>query len=213
MNAMRLTSPSYNPVRECPGCQSRDEDKVQAHILSFQLAEYFLNRYSGTWQLGKDELKVQLAEVEHPLYFDLNTGTLAYQTLRTPVTARYSVKAGLEKLAEEITQDFKLPSGEGRGDSDTLFGLFVKLIEIFHARCGLTIQPVEKDHRLMGWELCLCEDGPRGWISTEGIVENRSGQRADIKEWYVLRPEKMAAYVFGFNQFCEYYPSPYKALR
>lgn len=213
MNAMRLTLPSYNPVKECQGCTLRDENKVAAHILSFQLAEHLLKRFSGTWQLADGEIKLRLAGVEQPLRFELNTGTLGYGTLRTSITARYSVEKGITALIDEISQDLMLPFSENKGHVDPLFSLFVKLVEIFHARCGLNILPVEKDHHLQGWELALCEEGPRGWISTEGIAENRFGERADIKEWYTLRPEKMAAYVFGFNKFCGNYPSPFKTIK
>jgi hypothetical protein len=213
MNAMRLTLPSYNPVKECQGCTLRDENKVAAHILSYQLAEHLLKRFSGTWQLADGEIKLRLAGVEQPLRFDLNTGTLGYGTLRTSITARYSVEKGIAALIREISQDLMLPASESKGYEDPLFSLFVKLVEIFHARCGLNILPVETDQHLQGWELALCEEGPRGWISTEGIAENRFGERADIKEWYTLRPEKMAAYVFGFNKFCGNYPSPFKTIK
>ena len=213
MNAMRLTLPSYNPTKECQGCTLRDENKVAAHILSFQLAELLLKRFSGTWQLTNGELKLRLTGVEQPLCFELNTGTLGYGTLRASIGARYSVEKGIAALADEISQDFVFPSTVDKGYKDSLFGLFVKLVEIFHARCGLNILPVEKDNQLLGWELSLCEEGPRGWINTEGIAENRFGERADIKEWYTLRPEKMATYVFGFNRFCRNYPSPFKEIK
>jgi hypothetical protein len=212
MNAMRLTLPTYNPMKECQGCTLRDENKVAAHILSFQLAEHLLKRFSGSWKLTKGELKINLEGNEQPLCFDLNTGTLAYGSVRTSITARYSVEKGIALLSEEVSNNLALSVVEHKAFTDSLFSLFVKLIEIFHARCGLNILPVEKDHCLVGWELCLCEDGPRGWISSEGIAENRFGERADIKEWFALRPEKMASYVFGFNKFCGNYPSPFKTL-
>lgn len=212
MNAMRLTLATYNPVKECQGCTLRDENKVAAHILSFQLAELLLKRYSGTWKLTKGELKLHLEGVEQPINFELNTGTIAYGSLRTSIVARYSAEKGLAQLGEDISKDFALPAAEFKGFDDVLFMLFVKLMEIFHARCGLNILPIEKEHQLVGWELCLCDEGPRGWISTEGIVENRFGERADVKDWLTLRPEKMATYVFGFNQFCRNYPSPFKTL-
>lgn len=210
MNAMRLTLQAYNPVKECQGCTLRDENKVAAYILSFQLAELLLKGFTGTWQLTSGELKLRLAGVEQPLCFELNTGTLGYGTLRTSIVARYSVEKGLVTLVKEISQDFGLPSSEEKGFNDSLFGLFVKLVEIFHARCGLNILPVEKDSQLVGWELSLSDEGQRGWINTEGIAENRFGEKVDIREWYTLRPEKMATYVFGFNKFCRNFPSPVK---
>lgn len=215
MNAMRLTLPTYNPLKECQGCSLRDETKVSAQILSFQLADQLLRRYSGTWKLTRGELHIHLKGLDFPLSFELGTGALAYGSLRTQVIARYTPDLGVAHLAGELVQDLALPSpsfSENHGFQDPLFALFVKLIEIFHARCGLDIVPVEKDKETVGWEIFLCEDGPRGWISTEGIAENRFGERADIKEWFNLRPEKLATYVFGFNKFCKNYPSPFRIL-
>lgn len=210
MDAMRLLVSSYNEKKECQGCPLQDENQIAAYILSFQLADHFLNRFSGNWKLTKEELILHLQEVEDPLIFELSTGTLAYGTLRTPIVARYSPKNGLTKLAEDILRDFALPLREFQTHRDPLFQIFVKLIEIFHARCGLTIQSVEREDRVIGWELSISENGPRGWLSSTGILENRFGERTNIYHWIALRPEKLAAYIFGFNQFCSHYPSPLK---
>lgn len=211
MNAMRLTLPSYNPVKQCQGCVQYDENKVAAQILSYQLANLLLKRYSGTWQIKKDEIALMLEGFDQPLVFELNTGTLCYKTLRASIVSRYSVERGLNQLVEEIAKDFAFPSG-GVEHQDPMFGLFVKLIEIFHARCGLKIAQFEKGHNLAGWELTLGDEKLRGWINPEYIVENRYGERYNIHEWFTLRPEKMAAYVFGFYKFCENYPTPIKTI-
>lgn len=214
MNAMRFIQPTYHRFKECQGCTVRDENKVAAHILSFQLVDLLLKQFSGEWKLTHGEIVLFLEGVESPLRFDLNTGTLHYGSLSTSIVARYSSEKGLAQLLREVSRDFSLPlAPEGvKADGDQLFTLFAKLIEIFHARCGLRISPVEQDNRLVGWELSLSENGPRGWISSEGIAENRFGERVDIKAWYALRPEKMASSIFGFNQFCSNYPSPIKSL-
>ncbi|WP_019851277.1 hypothetical protein [Desulfitobacterium sp. PCE1] len=212
MNAMRLPLPSYNPVKQCQGCSQYDENKVAAQILSYQLAYYLLKRYSGTWQVKKDEILLQLEGADSPMHFELHTGVLRYKTLRTSIVSRYSVDHGLNELAEDIIKDFALPNSHG-DFQDSLFGLFVKLIEIFHARCGLRIAQCEKGQNLAGWELTLGDETLRGWISADGVAENRFGERYNLKKWFNLRPEKMAAYAFGFYRFCENYPSPIKHIK
>lgn len=211
MNAMRLVLPSYNPVKQCQGCSQYDENKVSAQILSYQLAYNLLTRYGGNWQVKKDEIILQLEDVDQPLYFELNTGTLKYKTLRASVVSRYSVESGLNLLAEDIVKDFALPYSF-KDFQEPLFGFFVKMIEIFHARCGLKIAQCEKGQTLAGWELALGDENLNGWISSNGVVENRFGEQYNLKEWFSLRPEKMAAYVFGFLNFCGNYPSPIKSV-
>jgi len=176
VNAMRLTLPTYNPAKECRGCTLRDENKVSAHILSYQIADQLLRKYSGTWKLSKTEIKLNLKGVAVPLVFELNTGTLRYGSIMTQVVSRYSPEKGLARLSEEICQDFALPAPESSGQVDPLFNLFLKLIEIFHARCGLVIRPIETEQGVKGWELCLCDDGPSGWIGVDGVAENRFGK-------------------------------------
>lgn len=209
---MRVILTAENLNKDCQGCKLQDENKVAAHILSFQLAEKFLKRFSGTWKIQANELRVNLQGLEKPLIFELNSGILAFGTLRTSITSRYSAQKGLLRLSEEIVSDLCFSLSEYHNYRDPLFELFVKLIEIFYARCGLNILSVEKNNKLVGWELYLCEAGPSGWIGTDGIVENRFGERVDLKSWSALRPEKIAAYVFGFNRFCQKYPSPFKTL-
>lgn len=211
MSAMRLPLTNYNPVKLCQGCIQHDETKVAAQILSYQLAYHLLKRYSGTWQVKKDEILLQLEGTAHPLHFELNTGVLRYKTVRTSIVSRYSVERGLNELAEEISKDFALPDSRGEFQ-DPLMGLFVKLIEIYHARCGLRIVQCEKGQSLAGWELALGDETLRGWISSDGVMENRFGERYDLQDWFALRPEKMAAYVFGFYRFCKNYPSPIRHI-
>ncbi|NMA69959.1 MAG: hypothetical protein GX958_11150 [Desulfitobacterium sp.] len=208
MNAMRLTVPSYNPAKQCEGCRNVDETKVAAQILSYQLAHMLLKSYGGTWEIKKDELLLQLDGVEAPLLFELNCGTLRHKTLRASIVSRYSVEKGISSLTKEIIHDFALPQKKDGEFVDPLFRLFVKLIEIFHARCGLKIAQVENKEGTLAWELVLADQKLKGWISSEGIAENRFGQSVNIHQWDHLRPEKRAAYVFGFYCFCDNYPSP-----
>jgi hypothetical protein len=209
MTAMRLLLADYNPVKECQGNCPSDETKVAAQILSFQLAEQLLHRYSGRWELTDEELRLQLNGLNSPLQYSLNSGTLVYGGFKTQIMVRYTPEKGLNQLTREIIKDLAFPINENLGFSDPIFSLFVKLIEIFHARCGLIIRPVEKENKTVGWEILLGKKGHRGFISIKGIAENRFGERADLKEWFTLRPEKLAAYVFGFFKFCSNYSSPF----
>lgn len=210
MNAMRLTVTSYNPAKQCQGCLHVDETKVAAHILSYQLAYMLLKRYGGTWKVIKEEIILHLDDIEKPLLFELNNGTLRYKTLRASIVSRYSVEKGIQYLTEEIIHDFALPQGKEGEFVDPLFSLFVKLIEIFHARCGLKIAQMEKGDGFLGWQLTLGDEELKGWVNPEGMVKNRFGESSDIHQWDHLRPEKKAAYVFGFCRFCDNYPSPVK---
>lgn len=208
MTAMRLLLSDYNPVKECQGTTPLDETKVAIQILSFQLAEQLLRSYSGRWELTEGKLRLQLHGLNAPLQFNLHSGTLVYGGFKTQIMVRYTPEKSLNQLTSEIIRDLALPVNENLDFSDPIFSLFVKLIEIFHARCGLIIMPIVKENQTAGWELLLGKKGPRGFISLEGIAENRFGERVDLKEWLTLRPEKLAATVFGFNKFCKNYPSP-----
>lgn len=213
MNAMRLMLSMDKPAKDCQGCCLPDETKASAHILSFQLAEKLLRHYSGDWEISREELRISLKGLEFPLRFELDTGILVYGSLQTSILMRYNAEAGLADLKEEIISDLNLPSIENQEFEDPIFRLFVKLTEIFHARCGLKIRPSEKTDEKAGWEIYLSENGPHGWISREGIAENAQGEQVDIKLWFSLRPEKIAGYVFGFNSFCKNYKSPMKTLQ
>lgn len=213
MNAMRLMLPMDKPVKDCQGCCLPDEMKASAQILSFQLADKLLRHYSGSWEITQDDLQISLAGVEFPLRFELNSGILVYGSLKASILMHYHVDKGLAGLKEEIISDFDLPLTEDKEYEDPIFRLFVKLIEIFHARCGLRIRAVENADEKTVWEIYLSENGPHGWISSDGIVKNAQGEQVDIKVWFSLRPEKIAGYVFGFNSFCKNYKSPIKILR
>lgn len=210
MDAMRLMIPMDNPLKECHSCKVEDEVKVSARILTFQLAHQLLRRYSGTWKITQGGLELQLKGVDFPFYFEFDTGVIAYGGVRTSILSHYDVDHGVVQLAEELIENLALPYSEEKGFQDPMFQMFVKLIEIFYARCGLNIRARETEQGTIGWEVFLCEDGPHGWISREGIAENSDGERVDIKRWYNLRPEKLATYVFGFNAFCKNYVSPLK---
>lgn len=211
MNAMRLNF-NYNSVKQCQNCNRQynltEETEISVRIISFQLADRLLHRYSGNWELIGDELQINLKYVNLPLHFDLNKGILSYGNLRTQILAQYTLDKRLDYLIDELIQVLDLPAPKGSNFNDPLFSLMVKLIEIFHARCGLNIIPIRQNEETKGWEISFSEKGPRGWINIDGIAENRFGEKMDIKEWYNLRPEKFAAYVFGFNRFCKHYKSP-----
>lgn len=210
MNAMRLMLPMDKPAKDCQGCCLPDETKASAQILSFQLADKLLRHYSGSWEIAQDELNIFLEGLELPLRFELNTGTLAYGSLQKPILMRYNTEIGLAGLKEEIISDFGLPKTESQEFMDPIFRLFVNLIEIFHARCGLKIRNVENEGEKVVWEIYLTENGPHGWIRSDGIAKNAKGEEVDIKVWFSQRPEKIAGYVFGFNSFCKNYKSPLK---
>ena len=210
MIAMRVGLSNYNPVKECRGCVLRDENMVNANILSFQLAHLLLTKFPGTWEIDHGELTLNLEGFEKSLSFDLNTGTLAYGTLRTSFLSRYSPETGLKELYDQIIRDFGITTKETNVQPDDIFALLVKLTEIYHARCGLYFRTIKQDDQTQGWEMLLCQEGLKGKIDKDGVVENRFGEKVDIKEWANLRPEKRAAYVFGFNHFCKHYPNPLK---
>lgn len=143
----------------------------------------------------------------------MNSGILVYGSLKTSILIHYHVDKGLTELKEEIISDLGLPLTENKEYEDPIFRLFVKLIEIFHARCGLKIKTIENTDEETVWEIYLSETGPHGWISSDGIAKNAQGEQVDIKLWFSLRPEKIAGYVFGFNSFCKNYKSPLKMFR
>ncbi|HVJ50773.1 hypothetical protein [Desulfitobacterium sp.] len=212
MQAMRLMIPMDNLVKDCQGCREKDEAKVSTQILSFELADRLLRRYSGTWRITQEELEIHLCGVDFPLRFELAEGVLTYSIVRTHLLSRYDANKGVARLEEELIEDLALPYLEDKGIQDPLFQMLVKLIEIFHARCGLNIRSIEMDQETTGWEIFLCEDGPHGWISREGIAKNQFGEQVDLKTWFNLRPEKLASYVFGFNSFCKNYANPLKRI-
>ena len=205
---MRLALPAYNKAKECKICLDKEETVVSAYILSFQTASQILKKNIGTWSIVKDELRIQLKDVLITIVIDLTNSKLTYGTIMTQLTQRYSPEKGTELFAEEIYQNLGLTFSNQNTESDLLFTLFLKLVEIFHARCGLQIYEVESENGEEQWEIALCNEGSKGWVGRNGLASNRFGEQIDIKEWSGLRPEKIATYFFGFNRFCGHYPSP-----
>ncbi len=205
---MRLALPAYNKVKECKACLDREETVVSAYILSFQIASQILKMNIATWVLVKDKLIIHLKGVLVPIVIDLTNSQLTYGTITTQLLQLYSPEKGTSLLAKEICQNLEIPVSNQMTWPDPLFALFVKLVEIFHARCGLQIYAVESENDQDQWEITLCDEGPKGWVRRDGLACNRFGEQIDIKEWSGLRPEKIATYFFGFNRFCGQYPGP-----
>jgi len=208
---MRLALPIYNPVRECSSCPNRDERTVSAYIVSFQLARQLLQRYPGTWKLDQNKLSLLLDGAAAPLEFGLVDGNLHYGSVVTQVVSRYSPSQGINVLANEICRDFVLPEATQATRPDGLFSLFVKLVEIFHARCGLQVSEETTSNGEPAFVVRLCDEGRIGWVSRDGVAKNRFGEEVTLAAWSGLRLEKAATYLFGFNRFCRHYQSPLAA--
>lgn len=208
---MRLSSLSSNPVKECQSCEGREEREVSSHILSYQIAHQLLKSVPGQIQVEGSRLILDL-DSQEPLHFDLRSGTLSTRNLSIPLEQRYQREKQLSELTRQIKEELQI-NGEMEGNQvNPIHTLLVKLIEIFHARCGLHIQSVQTQGDLMVWEIRLCEGGPSGWIQSDGVIRNRFGEETNLDVWIQLRPEKLAAYVFGFNRFCRHYSAPAKTL-
>lgn len=206
---MRLASLSSNPVKECQSCDGREEREVTSHILSYQIAHQLLMSVPGQIQVEGSRLTLNLDSHE-PLHFDLRSGTLNTMNLSIPLEQRYQRDKRLSELTRQIKEELQI-NGEIEGNQvNQIHTLLVKLIEIFHARCGLHIQSAQTQGDKTLWEIRLCEGGPIGWIQSDGVIRNRFGEEANLDVWKQLRPEKLAAYVFGFNQFCRHYSVPTK---
>ncbi len=209
---MRLALPIDNPAKECTSCSVTTESYVSGYILSFQVADQLLRCFPGSWEIWPSQLTLQIEGIEEALEFNLGSGSLSKGTLVIQLVARYSPDKRLSNLAEEIARDLGLPA-MAKGNPDSKFQVLVKLVEIFHARCGLHILPVLfNQEELLELRLCQEGGGPQGWISKEGIAMNRFGERVDIEKWSNLRPEMQAANLFGFQRFCRHYPSPESSL-
>ncbi|NLI93425.1 MAG: hypothetical protein GX434_14955 [Peptococcaceae bacterium] len=204
---MRIASISYNEARDCMGSGVRDEKQISTYILSFQIADQFLRRFEGNWKFTQSEIILNLNSLANPLMIEFHTGTINYGTLTTRFYHRYSPEKGVSGLVEELCSDLAIPGREAKRNTNFLFNVFVKLVEIFHARCDLRIAPGKAEGE---WEIHLSEQGPVGWISEDGIAENRFGEKIDICQWETLRPEKTATYIFGFNRFCKHFQCPMK---
>lgn len=206
---MRLALLSSNPVKECQSCEGREEREVSSHILSYQIAHQLLKSVPGKIQVEGSRLILDLDSHE-PLHFDLRSGTLNTRNLSIPLEQRYQRDKRLSELTRQIREELQINEEMEGIQVDPIHILLVKLIEIFHARCGLHIQSVQTQGDKTLWEIRLCEDGPSGWIQSDGVIRNRFGEETTLDDWSQLRPEKLAAYVFGFNRFCRHYSVPTK---
>ncbi len=199
-----------NPVKECQSCTQRDEREVSAHILAYQIAHQLLSSVPGQIQVDGSRLILNLQEHD-PLHFDLRSGSLHARNLNIPLEQRYRNEKSLEELARQIKEEIQITPLDTKHQIDPLATLIVKLIEIYHARCGLHISSVQCQENRTIWEVKLHENGPSGWIQSDGVLRNRFGEEVNMSEWMHLRPEKLAMYVFGFNRFCRHFPSPVKS--
>lgn len=204
---MRIASLTYNEARDCMGCDCRDEKQISTYILSFQIAEQLLKRFQGQWKITDNEIVLSLANIGQPLSIDLSSGTIHYGTLMTRFHHRYNPIEGVTGLVDGLCSDFNLPMDEPENNTEFLFKVFVKLVEIFHAHCDLRITPGKDEGE---WEIRLNQDGPSGWLGEDRIAENRFGEKIDITKWESLRIEKAATYIFGFNRFCKNFQCPMK---
>ncbi|UWG96937.1 hypothetical protein LPY66_19010 [Dehalobacter sp. DCM] len=205
---MRISSIAYNQDKDCDctGCTFRDEKQISTYILSFQIADLLLKRLKGNWQISRDHLVLTCEELENPLSIDYSAGIINYGSLSTTFYHRYNPAKGISVLVEDICNDLMIRSEEAVHANDYLFSLFVKLIEIFHARCNLRIEIGSTEGE---WVLRLSE-GTAGWIKLNGIAENRFGEKIDTTQWQNMRIEKAALYLFGFNSFCKNFQCPMK---
>ena len=204
---LRIMSMSYNEAKECAGCSLRDEKQVSTYILSFQIAEQLLKQHQGGWNISSKEIILKLEGFANPVIIDVSSGTVTYGTIAMPFYNRYSPEKGVKVLVDEVCADLAIPCRQDSNNSEFLFNAFVKLVEIFHARCDLRIGPSKTEGE---WEIRLSQDGPFGWIGEDNIAENRFGEKMDISQWKKLRPEKAATYIFGFNRFCKHFQCPMK---
>lgn len=209
---MRFVIPPDSSMAECHSCRDYDEYQVGSYILCYQVANSLLSDYSGSWKIGESGITLSCKGLDAPLYFEFGSGTLSYKSLAFPLYPHYSCYQGIKGLRGEICRNLDLEMQlEGRtGPPDLLFNLFVKLIEIFHVRCGLQIRENSEPNGPKSWEIRLRKEGMEGWVGADGVARNRFGETVKIAQWLNLRPEKMATYLFGFNRYCLYYPSPLK---
>lgn len=206
---MRFPLPIYNPVKECNCYMQQNETEVSAHILAYQVANQLIRKHSGMLAIDADTLVITLNSLEEPIRINLRSSELNYRAMSISLEERYSSGMRLAQIVNEISDYLGLPEENITSDLD-IYGLLTKLIEIYHARCGLKIITLDNSDGKVTWELRLSEQGPSGWIYSDGTAKNRYGEIVELNEWKNLRPEKMAAYVFGFNRYCSNYPSPLK---
>lgn len=204
---MRLAPSVLNPVKDCQCSLQRDENEVSAHILAYQIAYHLLSSIPGQIQMDGCHLTLNLEDYE-PLHFDLQSGYLYGQNLKIPFTEGYKDQKKLDEIVKAIKEELKITiSGQAR-EVDPITTLLIKLIEIYHARCGLKIYTRKNEDGQTRWEKNLHDGGPSGWVEKDGTIRNRLGEVVRLEQWSHLRPEKRAAYVFGFYRFCRHFPSP-----
>lgn len=199
-----------NPVKECQSCTQRNEREVSSHILSYQIAHELLASVPGHIQVDGSRLILNL-QAHDPLHFDLRSGSLHTNNLNIPLEQRYQKDKRIDELTRQLKEEIHISPAETEHQIDPLTTLLVKLIEIYHARCGLHVSTAQSQEDKILWEIKLHEDGPSGWIQSDGIIKNRFGEEMKLSDWAHLRPEKLAMYVFGFNRFCRHFPSPMKS--
>lgn len=204
---LRIALSVVNPVKDCQCGIQRDEEAVSAHILAYQVAFNLLSSTPGQIQVDRNGLTLRLEEYD-PLHFDLKSGLLNAQNLNIPLGEGYQGKRGVNEIVKAIKEELNITPTDNFHKVDPLTTLLVKLIEIYHARCGLQIHTIKCEEDNTIWEINLHEGGPRGWVQSDGTIRNRLGEVAQLEQWTHLRPEKMAAYVFGFNRFCKHFPNP-----
>lgn len=206
---MRFPLPIYNPVKECNSCIQQEENEVSAHILAYQVANQLIKAHSGSMTMDCSTLAINLRFLEEPLTINLHSGQLSYQSLSVPLQQHYASGMSLGQIVSEIEDYLALPEANPGSDYE-IYSLLTKLVEIYHARCGLKITTLENSEGKTTWELRLSDQDRVGWIYSDGTAKNRFGEVLELKDWEHLRPEKRASYVFGFNRYCSNYPSPLK---
>lgn len=204
---MRVALSVLNPVKDCQCSAQRDENEVSAHILAYQIAYHLLSCIPGQIQIDGSNLTLKLEEHES-LHFDLQSGYLHGQNLKIPFIEGYKDQKRLDEIVKAIKEELMITSSHEAREVDPITTLLVKLIEIYHARCGLKIYTRINEDGQTTWEINLHEGGPSGWVEGDGTIRNRLGEVVRLEEWSHLRPEKRATYVFGFNRFCRHFPSP-----
>jgi len=204
---MRIASLTYNENRECMGCGIRDEKQVSTYILSFQIADQLLRRFDGKWEITEKDIILDLENLNDPIAIEFTSGSINFGTVTTRFYHRYSPEKGVSGLVEELCSDLAIPVEKSDKNREFLFNVFVKLVEVFHARCDLRIAQGKSGEE---WEIRLSEEGPFGWVSKDNVATNRFGEKIDISQWKSLRPEKVATYIFGFNRFCKNFQCPIK---
>ncbi|NMA68545.1 MAG: hypothetical protein GX958_03905, partial [Desulfitobacterium sp.] len=158
---MRVALSVLNPVKDCQCSVMRDENEVSAHILAYQIAYHLLSSISGHIQIDDSRLTLNLEEYGS-LHFDFQSGFLYGQKLKIPFSESYLEEKGLNELIKGIKEELRITSVDKLHEVDPITTLLVKLIEIYHARCGLKIYTRENEDGQPIWEINLHDGGPSG---------------------------------------------------